>query len=185
VGVSTVYYTSSGSKPTTDGLFGIIAEEEIKKKLTANGNIDLGPLGDSLSKAVDAVINFDAEETFGSVVSSLKSGLGIPEGVSFFDYISSKFPSFSIDVEEMKKMLNGIFDYDKFSLDTDELFDTSALDSSLSTSANFTGTGSNGVTNTYAFYQTNNSPKALSRSEIYRQTKNLFAQQKGVVQGTW
>lgn len=33
---------------------------------------------------------------------------------------------------------------------------------------------------TYNFYQTNNSPKALSRLEIYRQSKNLLAARKGV-----
>ena len=33
----------------------------------------------------------------------------------------------------------------------------------------------------YVFNQTNNSPKALSRVEIYRQTKNQFALMKGVV----
>ena len=34
--------------------------------------------------------------------------------------------------------------------------------------------------NTYNFTQTNNSPKALSRWEIYRQTKNLISVAKGV-----
>lgn len=46
-----------------------------------------------------------------------------------------------------------------------------------------TATGSNGgtqVTNNYNFYQTNNSPKALSRLEIYRQTKNQLNFAKGV-----
>ena len=41
--------------------------------------------------------------------------------------------------------------------------------------------GANGsVTNNYNFNQTNNSPKALSRLEIYRQTKNQMLQLKGV-----
>ena len=47
--------------------------------------------------------------------------------------------------------------------------------------------GSNGISNdinnnsvTYNFYQTNNSPKALSRLDIYRQTKNQIAMLKGV-----
>ena len=39
---------------------------------------------------------------------------------------------------------------------------------------------SGGVTNNYNFNQTNNSPKALSRLEIYRQTKNQMLQLKGV-----
>lgn len=36
------------------------------------------------------------------------------------------------------------------------------------------------TTNTYNFYQTNNSPKALSRLEIYRQTRNQLNFAKGV-----
>ena len=32
------------------------------------------------------------------------------------------------------------------------------------------------VTNNYSFNQTNNSPKSLSRAEIYRDSKNLFSQ---------
>lgn len=36
------------------------------------------------------------------------------------------------------------------------------------------------VNNNYTFNQTNNSPKALSRLEIYRQTKNQLAFAKGV-----
>lgn len=35
------------------------------------------------------------------------------------------------------------------------------------------------TTNNYNFYQTNNSPKALSRLDIYRQTKNQIAMMKG------
>lgn len=35
------------------------------------------------------------------------------------------------------------------------------------------------ITNNYEFNQTNNSPKALSNAEIYRQTKNLFSTVKG------
>jgi hypothetical protein len=38
--------------------------------------------------------------------------------------------------------------------------------------------------NRYEFNQYNTSPKALSRIEIYRQTKNQFAQLKGLVEGT-
>lgn len=39
----------------------------------------------------------------------------------------------------------------------------------------------NTVNNTYNFNQTNNSPKALSRIDIYRQTKNQFSMMKGMV----
>ena len=37
------------------------------------------------------------------------------------------------------------------------------------------------VGNTYSFVQNNYSPKALSRIDIYRQTKNQFSVWKGVV----
>ena len=36
--------------------------------------------------------------------------------------------------------------------------------------------------NTYQFTQNNYSPKALSRIEIYRQTKNQFSTLKGLVE---
>lgn len=42
------------------------------------------------------------------------------------------------------------------------------------------GASNSSTTNNYNFYQTNNSPKALSRLEIYRQTKNQLAFAKGV-----
>lgn len=42
------------------------------------------------------------------------------------------------------------------------------------------GLASNSVVHNYNFTQTNNSPKALSRLEIYRQTKNQIAMLKGV-----
>lgn len=38
------------------------------------------------------------------------------------------------------------------------------------------GLASGNVTNNYSFNQTNNSPKSLSRAEIYRDSKNLFSQ---------
>lgn len=41
------------------------------------------------------------------------------------------------------------------------------------------GTGASVVNNYYTFEQTNNSPKALSTIDIYRQTRNQFSQLKG------
>ena len=38
------------------------------------------------------------------------------------------------------------------------------------------GLATSNVTNNYSFNQTNNSPKSLSRAEIYRDSKNLFSQ---------
>lgn len=48
------------------------------------------------------------------------------------------------------------------------------LSSGLSSSGGNSGSGSSGGT-TLNFYQTNNSPKALTRLEIYRQSKNLLS----------
>ena len=57
----------------------------------------------------------------------------------------------------------------------------SNIASELKTSGSGGVVGSGGgVTNNYNFNQTNNSPKALSRLEIYRQTKNQMLQLKGV-----
>lgn len=53
------------------------------------------------------------------------------------------------------------------------------LSNSVSSGGN-SGSGSSGGT-TLNFYQTNNSPKALSRLEIYRQTKNQLNFVKGVI----
>lgn len=44
--------------------------------------------------------------------------------------------------------------------------------------------GTNAAGNSYIFNQNNYSPKALSRLEIYRQTKNQFSSLKGLVNGT-
>lgn len=43
------------------------------------------------------------------------------------------------------------------------------------------GSSAPAVTNNYTFNQTNNSPVALSNTEIYRQTKNQFSQLKGAL----
>lgn len=43
------------------------------------------------------------------------------------------------------------------------------------------GSSTPSVTNNYTFNQTNNSPVALSNTEIYRQTKNQFSQLKGAL----
>ena len=48
-----------------------------------------------------------------------------------------------------------------------------------STTQNQNGNGGSG--NTYTFTQNNYSPKALSRTDIYRQTQNQFAVMKGTV----
>lgn len=44
------------------------------------------------------------------------------------------------------------------------------------------GANTSGLGNTYQFTQNNYSPKALSRLEIYRQTKNQFSAMKGLVE---
>lgn len=47
-------------------------------------------------------------------------------------------------------------------------------------SSGLQGTSGGGIVNNYTFNQTNNSPKSLSRIDIYRQTKNQIRQLQGV-----
>lgn len=56
----------------------------------------------------------------------------------------------------------------------------SGIRGGMSSSYGNNNTSVNNNTATYNFYQTNNSPKALSRLEIYRQGKNLLKFAKGV-----
>lgn len=57
----------------------------------------------------------------------------------------------------------------------------SARMSGRNNETNQNGVGNSETTNQYNFTQNNYSPKALSRSEIYRQTKNQFAALKGAM----
>lgn len=50
----------------------------------------------------------------------------------------------------------------------------SALGSSMGGTSGSNGGSSQSVSKVINYYQTNNSPKALSRKEIYRQTKNAL-----------
>ena len=55
----------------------------------------------------------------------------------------------------------------------------SALRGALQNEGVIAGTGSGGVVNNYNFNQVNNSPKALDRLQIYRDTQNLINLTKG------
>ena len=56
-----------------------------------------------------------------------------------------------------------------------------ALENGNRNMPNMKRSSNNNVTNNYTFNQTNNSPVALSSTEIYRQTKNQFSQLKGAL----
>lgn len=56
---------------------------------------------------------------------------------------------------------------------------SSGIFNSKNSAVGNSGNTSNSTVNNYTFNQTNNSPKALSRIDIYRQTKNQFSQLKG------
>ena len=55
----------------------------------------------------------------------------------------------------------------------------SALRGALQNEGVIAGTGSGGIVNNYNFNQVNNSPKALDRLQIYRDTQNLINLTKG------
>ena len=63
---------------------------------------------------------------------------------------------------------------------------SAARDNKISSVAadNASGNYQQPASNTYSFVQNNYSPKALSRKDIYRQTKNQFAAMKGAVSST-
>lgn len=112
----------------------------------------------------DSVMNA-LKEFFGiaspSKVMADEVGKWLPEGIAV-----------GID-ENAKSVLSSMKD-----LTTEAVNSAKSGLSSVSGSINTNGAVSGGVVNN--FYQTNNSPKALSRLEIYRQSKNLLGYAGGV-----
>ena len=78
------------------------------------------------------------------------------------------------DVESKAAGLNSLFS-------TSQAMHISAGMSRTNSEEVQNGSNTTSVGNTYQFTQNNYSPKALSRSEIYRQTKNQFAAMKGAL----
>lgn len=87
------------------------------------------------------------------------------------------------DLENRSKSIGSMFNSKSFQLDADlgTIHTASENTSRLNDMLRGMNAQNNKGGNSYNFVQNNYSPKALSRLEIYRQTKNQFAQMKGVV----
>lgn len=87
------------------------------------------------------------------------------------------------DIQNRSKSIGTMFNSKSFQLDANlgTIHTASENTSRLNDMLRGMNTQNNKGGNSYNFVQNNYSPKALSRLEIYRQTKNQFAQMKGVV----
>ena len=87
------------------------------------------------------------------------------------------------DLENRSKSIGSMFNSKSFQLDANlgTIHTASENTSRLNDMLRGMNAQNNKGGNSYNFVQNNYSPKALSRLEIYRQTKNQFAQMKGVV----
>lgn len=113
---------------------------------------------------------------FGDIVSGVKDKLGINSPSKVFEKEVGKWIPEGIAVgidKNAKSVLSSMRDLTAGSV--------AAAREGVSGGTVSGGTvGSGAVGATYNFYQTNNSPKALSRLEIYRQSKNLLGFAGGV-----
>lgn len=87
------------------------------------------------------------------------------------------------DLQNRSKSIGSMFNSKSFKLDANlgTVHTASENTSRLNDMLQGITAAQNKGANSYNFVQNNYSPKALSRLEIYRQTKNQFAQMKGVV----
>lgn len=87
------------------------------------------------------------------------------------------------DIQNRSKSIGTMFNSKSFQLDANlgTIHTASENTSRLNDMLRGMNAQNNKGGNSYNFVQNNYSPKALSRLEIYRQTKNQFAQMKGVV----
>ena len=87
------------------------------------------------------------------------------------------------DIQNRSKSIGSMFNSKSFQLDANlgTIHTASENTSRLNDMLQGMNAQNNKGGNSYNFVQNNYSPKALSRLEIYRQTKNQFAQMKGVV----
>lgn len=87
------------------------------------------------------------------------------------------------DIQNRSKSIGTMFNSKSFQLDANlgTIHTASENTSRLNNMLRGMNAQNNKGGNSYNFVQNNYSPKALSRLEIYRQTKNQFAQMKGVV----
>ena len=167
---------------------------EFKNNLIKKGTEAAKGLWDAIVKKIKGL-----PEEIRSIGSDIVKGLwnGINDMAG---WISDKISGFTGDVLGGIKDFFGIESPSKVMRDevgkylaegigvgfTSEMGDTiKTMKNSLSgvvgvASGGLQGTPGGGIVNNYTFNQTNNSPKSLSRLEIYRQTKNQIRQLQGV-----
>jgi len=121
------------------------------------GNAAINSVKDAISKLSDLVENgIDSEPTIRPVMdlSEIQNGIGVLDGM------------FSNGIDLSRSISN-----------------VRSTGMTLSGLSDETPINAKNISNNYNFTQNNYSPKALSRGEIYRQTKNQFAAMKGAVSG--
>ncbi len=105
-------------------------------------------------------------------------GMGFVNGIA--DKVRFAVKQAAMMGKESAKALNDSIESEQISVSANA--GRARLSGNIGTSGLFAGHQSRTVNNYYNFNQTNNSPKALSRLEIYRQTKNQLFAAKGRLQ---
>lgn len=136
-------------------------------------------------------------EQFSGDVNASTERLGRSSVATMLDAISHMSDELS-DSDDFNPIITPVLDLSNIERDASSISSLLGNNRSLSMTSSISGTmsnnrniqnGVNGTDNTdsnnqtYQFIQNNYSPKALSRIDIYRQTKNQFASMKGLVGG--
>lgn len=162
----------------------INAFKDLPSKMTGIGkeviNGVISGIGAQVGKLYDSIKN-----ALSGLVKKAKSALGIASPSKVFaDSIGQWIPAGIADgiEDNTKTAVRSMTNSTKSILGAanSEMENTSLQAPGVNGTGTGGGTGAAGGV-TYNFYQTNNSPKSLSRAEIYRQTKNqlLFATSNG------
>ena len=150
-----------------------MSEEDLQKyvdlydqklaKAQEQANEKYGVIGTTVSTTNDAIL-LDTEDALSTIVTQVKTYLGQVETTvsTTMSNVRTQLASMKTALSEMEALRSQM----------------SALESSGDVETTGESSGASSVT--YVFNQTNNSPKALSRTDIYRQTKNLVSGAVGV-----
>lgn len=163
---------------------------DLKAQLTAKGKEAAQGLWDAIVNKIK-----DLPETIRGIGSDIVKGLwnGINDMASWIsgkiqgfgdsvlggikDFFGIESPSKVMRDQVGKFLAEGIgVGFDKEMPATIKSMKTSLADAVSLPQTSLEAAGVTGSGTTYNFYQTNNSPKALSRIDIYRQTRNQFQQ---------
>ena len=129
---------------------------------------------DSLMTSVDSIVN-NMKDAISSAYDILTTDTDMNPTITPVLDLS--------DIQNRSKSIGTMFNSKSFQLDANlgTIHTASENTSRLNDMLRGMNAQNNKGGNSYNFVQNNYSPKALSRLEIYRQTKNQFAQMKGVV----